>query len=157
MENKMKKYYITGKNKCHCGKIICDKAKLCRICHAKKQHKDNKFGKTPSGKKHWKWNDGRTLKNGYWLILSPNHPYKNARDYVYEHRLVMEKKLGRYLKSSEIVHHINGIRTDNRIKNLFLTSTTEHPIDRFKWKLILQKRILELEKEINKIQKGTKK
>lgn len=147
------KYYITGRNKCICGKIICDKAKRCKSCNAIQQHSERRFGKVPSGKKHWKWNNGRTLKFGYWLILSLNHPYRNARNYVYEHRLIMEKKLGRYLKSTEIVHHINGNKTDNNIQNLFLTSLSKHPINRFRWKLVLQRRIIKLEKQVALLKK----
>ena len=70
---------------------------------------------------------GRIKAHGYIKVWVSNHP--NAFDehhYVYEHRLIMEQKLGRYLKLDEIVHHKNGIRNDNRLENLQLTDNKKH-------------------------------
>ena len=64
---------------------------------------------------------------GYILIYSPNHPYRNNKNYILEHRLIMEKYLGRFLTKIEEVHHINGIGNDNRLENLKLFgSKNEH-------------------------------
>jgi uncharacterized protein (DUF1330 family) len=59
-------------------------------------------------------------KDGYILIKLPKHPKSFGDGYVLEHRLVMEKFLGRYLKSTEIVHHIDGNRSNNHLSNLML-------------------------------------
>ena len=78
-----------------------------------------------------RWKGGRIKDaNGYIYILCPNHPYAIKKDkkgsYVAEHRLVMEKSIGRYLKRSEVVHHKNGKTGDNRIENLELTTNSKH-------------------------------
>lgn len=79
------------------------------------------------GKNHPQWNGGRTKTHGYVYIWKPSHPKADKNNRVAEHRLVMEKKLGRLLTDSEVVHHINGIKDDNRIKNLKLFSSAgEH-------------------------------
>lgn len=73
-----------------------------------------------------RWNGGRrTRKDGYVVCYVPGHPYA-YRDFVLEHRLVMESHLGRYLKPEEIVHHMNENRSDNRIENLELTNKPDH-------------------------------
>ena len=72
---------------------------------------------------HFKKHTMGRYKNsqGYILLYKPNHPHlTDNRGYVFEHRLIMEKHLGRYLKPEEVVHHINEIRDNNQIENLML-------------------------------------
>ncbi len=67
--------------------------------------------------------NGRIRRGEYWYIKIWEHPCSGKQGYVAEHRLVMEKKIGRYLKFGEIVHHINHNPADNRIENLQLFSS----------------------------------
>lgn len=64
--------------------------------------------------------------DGYIYIRMPKHPNAILGGYIAEHRLIIEKNIGRKLKSNEVVHHTNGIRDDNRIENLKLCSQSEH-------------------------------
>lgn len=77
--------------------------------------------------KNPRWNGGRRIQSGYIFLASPDHPYKSYSGYVAEHRLVMEKKISRYLLPSEVVHHIDGNRSNNKIENLQLfASGSDH-------------------------------
>jgi len=67
---------------------------------------------------YWKGGKYQDRTSGYILVYSPNHPSAHKKGYVMEHRLIMESRLGRYLKKNELVHHKNGVKDDNRIENL---------------------------------------
>ena len=74
------------------------------------------------------WKGGRIVdKSGYILVKTPGHPYSNHQGYVREHRLVMEKQIGRYLEPREVVDHIDGNTSNNDPQNLRLfASNADH-------------------------------
>ena len=95
--------------------------KTCsRACQAEWQRR------TRAGENSPNWKGGRVRdKHGYIRIRTPRHP-ANVDGYVFEHRLVMERYLGRLLKPDEVVHHRNGVKDDNRLENLSLEVCGEH-------------------------------
>lgn len=96
------------------------------MCGRFKGEKHPFWGKR--GEEAANWKGGRTYhSNGYVLIWNADHPCADSHGYVGESRLAMEDYLGRHLGREEIVHHINGIKDDNRIDNLVLfPSQAEH-------------------------------
>lgn len=79
------------------------------------------------------WKGGRKVRaDGYVLVVAPDdHPnpsdISHTTKYILEHRLVMEKHIGRYLNPGEVVHHIDGNPSNNDIENLELfASQSEH-------------------------------
>src|SRR3990167_8817691 len=77
-----------------------------------------------SGNKNPAWRGG-IIKHylGYIYIYKPIHQFSDHHGYIFEHRLVVEKYLGRYLKPEETVHHVNEIKDDNRPENIIVFSS----------------------------------
>jgi hypothetical protein len=90
---------------------------------------------------HWQGVGRFTSPSGYVLVRDPT-----TNQYVREHRLVMERFLGRPLRRDEIVHHINGVKADNRIENLMVLSPNQHsPVMQY------EARIRSLEAEVDRL------
>lgn len=76
-------------------------------------------GKGKRGPLAYHWEGGLKLHNHlYTEVFSPNHPYRNKKGYVAKHRLIVEKIIGRFLKPTEVVHHVNENTFDNWPCNL---------------------------------------
>ena len=81
-------------------------------------------GHIQTGANNPNWRGGRVVdKDGYVLIHFRTHPSIDRHGYVREHRLVMEKKIGRYLTAEEVVHHIDGNYQNNEPDNLEMFSS----------------------------------
>jgi hypothetical protein len=108
------------------SKEMCEK-----ISEACRGVKKPNLAKLMKGKIHEKtnhWKGGKTIHcMGYIQIKNRKHPHGDHKGYIFEHRLVMEKILGRYLKPEEVVHHIDGNTANNKPENLMLfANNTEH-------------------------------
>lgn len=97
---------------CVCGGVRSRTARACSRCAGIAR-------RGPAGKA---WKGGRHTVNGYVKIYVGG---VKSRQYEFEHRLVMEKELGRKLTRQENVHHRNGVRGDNRPENLELWVKTQ--------------------------------
>jgi len=72
----------------------------------------------------WKKRDRHINESGYVLVKVPEHP-RARKGWVYEHILVVEAEFG-LLNKWETVHHINEIKCDNTIDNLFVCDRSWH-------------------------------
>lgn len=81
----------------------------------------NRRGVPPTNKRGWTEDE-----RGYRYVYRPDHPHANAVGYYEEHRLVVERRLGRLLLPTEDVHHLNGIKNDNRDENLQVMTHADH-------------------------------
>lgn len=134
-----------------CGKKFHDKpshAKKCKnhycskkcFYEAKKEYMkgegNHQYGLKGVKNASWK-NDRRITTFGYIQVRVLDHPFRDKRDFVLEHRLVAEKYLltpensiavngKRYLKKEYEIHHKNFNRLDNRVENLLVLTHKEH-------------------------------
>jgi len=99
------------------GKIC---PQISKSLKGKKAWNKGTHGKMGFMQNHPNWKGGRSINVWGYIRINVNSKY------MLEHRYVMEQFLKRKLKPSEHIHHINGIKTDNQIKNLMLISNPVH-------------------------------
>lgn len=82
-------------------------------------------GQKTGPRKNWEYAE-QIDKNGYVKCYGRLHPYSNGRHMIPKHVIVMELSIGRKIKSTEVVHHKNGNRQDNKLENLELMTRSMH-------------------------------
>ena len=129
---------IYKRNKCSKIRVLCNECEKIQYkfpCYVKdrthnfccRKCKHTYDSKNLNGKNNPSWKGGRIkVIGGYIRVSAPKHPNCDSMGYVLEHRLLIEKKIGRYLTSKEIIHHINGNTSDNKIENLQIVTRAEH-------------------------------
>jgi len=79
------------------------------------------------GDKNPSWSGGRIYSGaGYVLVKARDHPKANSHGYYWEHILVWEKAHNQLLPQGWLVHHLNGIKDDNRLENLVAMPKRAH-------------------------------
>lgn len=130
-----------------CNTIISHKATRCQHCNQLWRWKTGALNKShfPRGEKSPYWKGGRVNNSGYIMVYNPSHHRATKKHYVMEHIIIWEQASNKLLPDSWIIHHLNGITTDNRPINLQALPSKKHY-------LILRakaKRIQELEGLLN--------
>jgi hypothetical protein len=98
------------------------------------------------GRDNPNWHGGvRNCGDGYIRVYMPNHP-RSVERYVLEHILVWEKTHGKPVPKGYEIHHLNGIKADNRPENLVALPPKKH--DKLAIIHALQERIRQLERQV---------
>ena len=102
------------------------------------------------GKDNPHWKGGRVISSsGYIFTVYPEHCRADSKGYVFEHILVWERVHNKPLPKGWVIHHLNGIKSDNRPENLVAMSRSRHA----NYIPILKRKIRELEAEVELLEK----
>ena len=120
-------YFAIKYNKYYCG------AHYIRAKSGRKSMADP----VAPGRRYCEINDTRIDAGGYTRVKIFSNGSNNKEDWPLEHRIIMERHIKRPLQKHELVHHKNGVKTDNRIENLELCTWSQPPgqrvADKLKW------------------------
>jgi len=127
-----------------CDKLIHPHNKTCRECRWKPYRANHicpdcgePKGKASArcakcatklkrGSNHPCWKGGRYFNSGgYVMLYFPNHSRATSNGYVREHIKIWMDAYGKIPKG-HVIHHLNGVKSDNRLENLNLTAVTKH-------------------------------
>jgi hypothetical protein len=128
----IKPYYQQGTCRCGCGATITSAGKRFISGHNLKifQHTQEQARKIGEAQKKAWSNKRKRLPVGTTTIDHDGYTrvkvHKGSGRWYPEHRMVVENKIGRQLLKSELVHHINKNRRDNREENLFKCESKSH-------------------------------
>jgi len=95
---------------------------------------DRHHSKRMAGKRGLNWKGGKIIQKNRLFIYKPDHPFCDSKGYIRNARLVVEKYLGRFLEKSEVIHHINENKLDDRPENLYLFENQSAHC-KFHWKI----------------------
>ncbi len=106
-----------------------------------------------SGSENVNWKGGKTRCMGYIVAKAPTHPRANIGGYVFEHILIWEQVHNKSVPEGCHIHHINGIKTDNRPSNLVCLSSSRHATEHQTLTQVRLQRIRELEAEVKMLER----
>ena len=145
----MRDYRLSRYHPClDCGILVTHESIRCRSCALKMRIQNGEMtpNKGKKGDQSFTWKGGRIQNTaGYIMIYQPKHPRATNGAYVLEHILIWEQIHGKPVPKDWVIHHLNGIRNDNRPSNLVALPARKHNL------IIntLKKRIQELEALLN--------
>jgi len=119
--NRKRKFVLC---KCDCGNLSTVEyynlySGRTKSCGCLNRENSIHRGRNRAGANNPNWKNGRKKDiHGYILIYYPNHPASNSNKYIQEHRLIVEKAIGRPLKKTECVHHFDEVKDNNVNTNL---------------------------------------